>query len=212
MINDFKTFKLLIETKQSRLWQHIQNRTPFGMVSLSRSTMSKKEKDTAYTFLKKKVREEMGYGFIELKGGYAEKDVEGNPTDVIDELSLMIPNITKKDLIKLGTIDLGHGSQDTVLYCDGKDFFGYLITNSNIGNIGDVDLEFEYGKDKDALPMGMEAVSRYFSMLKKGSNRNRKFSFIPKTTESFILYEMRDRRYPKNPNGDWWDNFGIRIY
>lgn len=199
---------LITETKLSRLWQHITNRTPFGMVSLSRGTMDNKEKKLAYNTLKEKVREK-GYGFIELKGGYVEK---GEPDiDVVDELSLMVPNITKKDLIDLGSIDLGHGPQDTVLYCDGINFLGYIITNPNIGNVGDVDMEFDYGKDIDALPMGKEAVSQYFSMLKKGSHSGRKFAFKGKTNENFRLFEMGQRRTPKNPNGDWWDNFGIRI-
>lgn len=221
LIEDFKSVNniltendqvLIYESKLSRLWQHIQDRKPFGMISLSRSTMDRNERINAFITLKDKVRE-MGYGFIELKGGYVEKDAEGNPIkDVADELSLMVPNISKEDLIELGMIDLGHGPQDTVLYCDGDNFLGYIITNPNIGNVGDVDMEFDYGKDKDALPMGKKAVSQYFSMLKKGAHSGRKFSFKGKQMENFEIYEMRDRRYPKNPNGDWWDNFGIRIY
>jgi hypothetical protein len=202
---------LITETKLSRLWSHIQNRTPFGMVSLSRSDMSNKEKDRAFIRLKEEVRKK-GYGYIELKGGYIEHDDEGSPTkEVVNELSLMVPNITKEHLIELGTINLGYGPQDTVLYCDGENFLGYIITNPVLGEVGSPETTFEYGKDKDALPMGKEAVSKYFSMLKKGSHSSKKFGFKVEQMDNFRLYEMGQIRTPKNPNGDWWDNFGRRI-
>lgn len=203
---------LIKESSLSRLWHHIENRMPFAMVSLSRNTMSPAEKQDAFIKLKQTVRN-MGYGFVELKGGYVEKSGNNsNPIDVVNELSLMVPNISKEDVIKIGQMDLGHGPQDTILYSDGKEFLGYLITNKNYGTIGNVDFEFDYGKGKNALPMGKEAVKQYFSMLAKGSHKGRKFAFVPKLIdENFYVYEMRDRRYPKNPEKDWWNNFGFRI-
>ena len=191
----------LNESSLSRLWQHVQNRKPFAMISLSRAGMTDKQKNEAYTTLKIDVRK-LGYGYIELKGGYIE-----NETDIVDELSLMIPNITQQAAIKIGETDLGFGPQDTVLYCNGVDFLGYLITNPDKGSIGSVFQKFNYGKGHDALPMVQSAVKEYFSMLAKGSHKNRKFAFIP---ESFQLMEMGQRR-TKFKEGDWWDNFGYRI-
>ena len=201
------------ESNLSRVWSHVENKTPFAMVSLSRSDMSNEEKKAAFILLKEMVRN-LGYGFIELKGGYVEKGDEDTPDrDVVDEMSLMVPNMSKKDAIKVGQTDLGYGPQDTVLYCDGKDFLGYIKTNSKLSNVGDIDLEFKYDSGKDALPMVRSAVEMYFSMLSKGSHRKRKFAFVPKDDiqESFVLFEMGDRRTPKYPNKDWWYNFGIRI-
>jgi len=204
--------KEINESNLSRVWQHIQNRTPFAFLSLSRGGMTKNEKENAYTKLKKIIRA-MGYGYIQTKGGYVEKGFDGEPdTDVVDELSIMVPNITKEDALTVGQIDLGHGSQDSILYCDGKDFLGYLNTNEKEGPIGSVLTKFEYGKDHEALPMGKEAVKQYFSFLSKGSHSDRKFSFKPKMDESFVLYEMKDIKYPKYPEKDWWYNFGFRIF
>jgi hypothetical protein len=194
--------KFLGETRLSRLWQHVENRRPFAMISLSRSAMSEDEKTKAYVTLKNEVRK-LGYGFIELKGGYVEGEI-----DVVDELSLMIPNIDRQNAIKLGQIDLGYGPQDTVLYCDGVDFLGYIVTSPEKGAIGSVNKKFVYGKGHDALPMVKSAVEQYFSMLAKGNHANRKFSFIP---ENFKLMEMADRRSKHNENGSWWDNFGFYI-
>jgi hypothetical protein len=238
---------LILESRLSRMIEHMTNGKPFGMVSLSRSTMSKGEKNDAFSKLKEMVRE-MGYGFIELKGGYVEKgetietdsDIPvryDDGVDVIDELSLMIPNLTLTDGIKIGTTDLGHGPQDSILYCDGDSFLGYIITNNRMGKIGDVDMEFDYSKDVDFTKSIMGVVEKYFSMLAKGSHRGRKFSFVAKSEEvpdlatekdlegevgkeidseknkkkEFRLYEMESRRSPKYPERDWWYNFGKRI-
>ena len=205
----------IIESSLSRVWSFVQDRKPFAMISLSRGTMTDDEKEKAFIVLKQEVRK-LKYGYIELKGGYVEKGISGEPDVDVTEYSLFIPNISKNHAIQLGQINLGHGPQDSVLYCDGNSLLAYIITNPALGQIGDIDTEFEYGKDKDALPMTKKAVIQYFSMLSKGSHRGKKFSFIPKKssgtiTEEFKLYEMRDRRIPKNPDKDWWYNFGVRI-
>jgi len=171
------------ESSLSRVWQHIQNRRPFATISLSRNDMNSEQKSEAYQTLKDKVRE-LGYGYIELQGGY----VEGG-SDIVNEQSLMIPNISEQDAIKLGSIDLGFGAQDTVLYCNGKDFLGYIITNPEIGSVGSVSTKFNYGRDKDALPMVKNAIKNYFSTLSKGSHKNRKFAFVP---ENIQITEMID--------------------
>ena len=205
------------ESSLSRVWQHVENRRPFAFVSLSRGDMNSDEKLEAYNKLKSEVRAK-GYGFIETKGGYLEKGVDGKEDkDIIDELSLMIPNMKKEDALEIGQIDLGYGPQDTILYADGENFLGYLNTNPKHGDIGAIDMEFEYGKGHDALPMAKEAVKHYFSMLAKGKHKDKKFSFKPKpedsdedqTNEEFMMFEMRDKRYSKT--GDWWKDYGVRI-
>ncbi len=202
---------MLIQTKESRLWQRLQNRAPFGMIGPSGYKMSLNEKSIAFISLKHKVRE-MGYGFIELKGGSADKVGDGgSAVDIANELTLMVPNIKKDDLIKLGKLDLGYGPQDVVLYYDGAGFLRYFITNPDFGKIGHIEMEFEYDKSEEKLIIAKEAISQYFFILKKGVHSYRALSTQQKQLHNFVLFEMRDRRYPKNPNGDWWDNFGMRI-
>jgi hypothetical protein len=201
----------IMESSLSRVWQHIQSDKPFAMLSLSRGTMSSSEKRNAFNELKKRVRD-LGYGFIEIKGGYVEKGADGAPDlEIADELSLMVPNMSKNDAITLGQVDLGHGEQDSILFSDGRGFLGYIVTNPSVGTVGSVDMQFKSGKD--AMAMGREAVSQYFSMLAKGNQAGRKFAFVPESVNTEIqLWEMRDRRQPsQNFNGDWWTEFGMRI-
>lgn len=114
----------------------------------------------------KKILRSLGYGYIQTKGGYVERANDDDPgVDVVDELSVMVPNITEKDALRIGQIDLGHGPQDTILYCDGKDFLGYLNTNDKYGPIGEVTLEFEYGKDGDTylwVKMLLNNIFRFY--------------------------------------------------
>lgn len=202
----------ILESNLSRLWQHIQNNKPFAMLSLSRGSMTPTEKRNAYIELKKRVRD-MGYGYIEIKGGYVEKGADGGPDlEIADELSLMVPNMKRQDAIELGGTNLGHGEQDSVLYSDGKGFLGYIITNPAVGKVGSVDMQFKTGQD--AMAMGRDAVSMYFSMLAKGNQAGRKFAFVPESVDASAvpIWEMRERRQPSSGfNGDWWSEFGIRI-
>ena len=55
----------------------------------------------------------MGYGFIEMRGGYKEED-----GGIVNELSLFVPGIDKRALVDLGS-DL---DQDSVIYKDKNSF------------------------------------------------------------------------------------------
>jgi hypothetical protein len=223
LIRENSCNQLIVESSLSRLWSFVQKNKPFAMVSWQRGAMNEEKnageiKKKAFSELKKEVRK-LGYGYIELLGGYTEQGDE--PTDVVDELSLCIPNITLDEALYLGQKDLGFGSQDVVLYSDGKQI-AFHNTNSNHGKIGEVSLRFKYGKDKEALPMSKDAVKEYFSKLRKGSHSGKKFAFeadIPKSSSettipegyTFKLLELRDRKTPRNKNHGWWGNFGMRI-
>ena len=58
----------------------------------------KKENMERHAELKDAVRD-MGYGFIEMRGGYKEED-----GGFVNELSLFIPNISKRDIMDLGFV------------------------------------------------------------------------------------------------------------
>jgi hypothetical protein len=198
-----------IESSLSRLWLHIQNRIPFAMVSWQRNGMSPSEEKVSYSELKNTIRE-MGYGYIELRGGYPEEDINnpGQTIDIDSEFSLFILKISLSDALKIGSVDNGFGPQDSILYSDGSTIALYS-TNDALATFGSKIMNFKYGEGRDALPMGKKAVEQYFSKLVKGSHQDRKFAFVP---ENFFLEELGlDRKYPKYPNATKWVNWGIRV-
>ena len=60
----------LVESKLSRVFQYIEDdKRDFGIMSAFRGANSEKENKAKHEELKKMVRG-MGYGYIELRGGY----------------------------------------------------------------------------------------------------------------------------------------------
>jgi hypothetical protein len=210
---------LIVESSLSRLWLHVENNRPFAILSWQRGDMNnpsqdnknpKRTKLVAFDLLKQEVRR-LGYGFIELLGGYVEKGANNQPVDVVDELSICVPNMSLSEALALGSVDLGFGPQDSILYSNGSKIALYN-TNPSFGSIGDVVMEFKYGEGKDAIPMAKNAVEQYFSQLKKGSHVGKKFAFLPvEESHTFKLLELKDRKTPRKSKYGWWANFGIRI-
>jgi len=155
----------LVEAKLSRVFQYVEDdKKDFGIVSAFRGTNSDKENKARHEELKKMVRQ-MGYGFIELRGGY--KGDEG----YVEELSLLIPNITKK-----GIVDLGRKfQQHSVMYKNDQDFY-YIGTNEEAG-VGKVLMRFKKGEGQDNLELAKHKVVDFFSQLKKGAHSEKKFVF-----------------------------------
>ena len=155
----------LVEAKLSRVFQYVEDdKKDFGIVSAFRGVNSDKENKARHEELKKAVRE-MGYGFIELRGGY--KGDEG----YVEELSLLIPNITKK-----GIVDLGRKyQQHSVMYKNDQDFY-YIGTNEEAG-VGKVLMRFKKGEGQDNLELAKHKVVDFFSQLKKGAHADKKFVF-----------------------------------
>jgi hypothetical protein len=155
----------LVEAKLSRVFQYVEDdKKDFGIVSAFRGTNSDKENKARHEELKKMVRQ-MGYGFIELRGGY--KGDEG----YVEELSLLIPNITKK-----GIVDLGRKfEQHSVMYKNDQDFY-YIGTNEEAG-VGKVLMRFKKGAGQDNLELAKHKVIDFFSSLKKGPHSDTKFVF-----------------------------------
>jgi len=155
----------LVEAKLSRVFQYVEDdKKDFGIVSAFRAINSDKENKARHEELKKAVRS-MGYGFIELRGGY--KGDEG----YVEELSLLIPNITKK-----GIVDLGRKfQQHSVMYKNDQDFY-YIGTNDEAG-VGKVLMRFKKGEGQDNLELAKHKVIDFFSSLKKGPHSDTKFVF-----------------------------------
>jgi hypothetical protein len=155
----------LVEAKLSRVFQYVEDdKKDFGILSAFRGSNSDKENKARHEELKRAIRQ-MGYGFIELRGGY--KGDEG----YVEELSLLIPNITKK-----GIVDLGRQfQQHSVMYKNDQDFY-YIGTNEEAG-VGKVLMRFKKGEGQDNLELAKHKVVDFFSQLKKGAHSEKKFVF-----------------------------------
>lgn len=157
----------LVEAKLSRVFQHVEDDTRnFGIVSAFRTVNSDKENKARHDELKKLVRS-MGYGYIEMRGGY--KGDEG----FAEELSVLIPNIKKKEIVDLGR----KYQQHSVMYKDKADFY-YIGTNEEAG-VGKVLMRFKKGAGQDNLSLAKHKVADFFSKIKKGPDRGTKFVFNP---------------------------------
>jgi hypothetical protein len=155
----------LVEAKLSRVFQYVEDdEKDFGIVSAFRGENSREQNKKLHDDLKKKVRS-MGYGYIELRGGYQE---EGG---VVEELSLLIPNIKKSEIVQLGR----HYKQHSVMYKNNEDFY-YIGTNESAG-IGKVLMRFKKGEGQNNLELAKHKVVQFFSQLRKGAHKDTKFVF-----------------------------------
>lgn len=155
----------LVEAKLSRVFQYIEDdKRDFGIISAFRGANNQKENLAKHEELKKLIRT-MGYGFIELRGGY--KGDEG----FNEELSVLVPQITKKQIVELGR----KFAQHSVMYKNDQDFY-YIGTNEESG-IGKVLMRFKKGEGQHNLELAKHKVVDFFSQLKKGSHGDKKFVF-----------------------------------
>jgi hypothetical protein len=155
----------IVEAKLSRIFQYVEDDSKdFGIVSSFRGGLSNEENMKRHADLKARVRK-MGYGYIEMKGGYQE---EGG---VVEELSLLIPQIKKSEIVQLGR----HYEQHSVMYKNNEDFF-YIGTNESAG-VGKVLMRFKKGEGQQNLELAKHKVSQFFSQLRKGDDANKKFVF-----------------------------------
>jgi hypothetical protein len=158
----------LVEAKLSRVFQYVEDdNKDFGIVSAFRAANSDKENRAKHDELKKLIRS-MGYGYIELVGGY--KGDEGYS----EELSLLIPNIAKREIVALGR----KYGQHSVMYKNNQDFY-YIGTNEEAG-VGKVLMRFRKGEGQNNLSLAKHKVIEFFSKIKKGPHRDTKFVFNAK--------------------------------
>ncbi len=153
----------LQESSISRIFQHIENDKSFGVVSAFRGDYSKKENMDRHAKLKETIRDS-GYGFIEMRGGY------NGDEGFVEELSLFVPQITRKDIIKFGE----EFEQHSVIYKDATEF-SLIGTNASAG-VGKIMTNFVRGGKKN-LDMAKDSIKDFFSSLLKGSDRGKKYVF-----------------------------------
>ena len=150
------------------MFQYVEDdKKDFGVLSAFRGANSEKENVAKHEELKKAIRA-MGYGYIELRGGY--KGDEG----FNEELSILVPNIKKNEIVSLGR----KFGQHSVMYKNDQDFY-YIGTNEEAG-IGKVLMKFKKGAGQENLELAKHKVVDFFSQLKKGAHSDKKFVFTAK--------------------------------
>lgn len=167
---------ILRESSLSRMWQFVEEDKNFGVISPFRNEYSKEQNLQRYKELKTKVRE-AGYGFVELRGGFNE---EGT---LVEELSLFIPNVSKKDIINWGK----EYDQYSIIYKDDKEFVE--IGTNKFSGVGKILNSFAQSSGKENITLDKNKTNDFYSSLAKGSHRGRKFLFNLK--ESFLLEKVQ---------------------
>jgi len=154
----------LVESSLSRIIQHIENpSSTFGQISASRGEFSKEENKQRHESLKKDVRQ-MGLGYIEMSGGFQEED--GN----VQELSLFIPNISKKNAIELGQ----KYGQFSILWKDPTQFVE--IGTNDASGVGSVKNSFK--KTGKTIDLSSDSIKNFWSQIYKGRHKDKKFLFV----------------------------------
>jgi len=173
-----KLKQYLVESSLSRIWQLVEeDKYNFGIVSAYVGILSKKDNEQNHFKLKSSVRE-MGYGYIEMRGGY--KEVTG----FVMEKSLLIPCINKLELIGLGE----KFNQESVIY---KNKFEFVEIGSNsIFGTGKLIRNFIFKKGKQNIELSKEIMVEFFSKLMKGSHKGKKFVFKIEELESNSFNRM----------------------
>ena len=168
--------KVIIESSFSRVWQHIEN--PTSLFAVISAYLDTKNDVLNHEQLRKDIRK-LGFGYIEMDSGYTYQ-VDGK-SKIANEKSYMIPNITKKEALKLA---LKYG-QESILWKDDKSFV-LLESRKDVG----VGKELMVFKSKGkSLTYDKDTVKVAFSALRKGSKNQigRKFAY---------LGEMRIKDFP----------------
>lgn len=161
----------LNESSLSRVFQHLEGDSSFGVVSAFRDDLPAAENKQRHTDLKDMVRK-AGYGFVELRGGYT------GDQGFVQEYSLFIPSAKKKDTIEFGKAF----NQHSVIYKDSSEFI-MIGTNENAG-VGSTIMNFVRG-GKNNINMAKDAIKDFFSTLTKGGHRGKKFVFNVEERESW---------------------------
>lgn len=167
----------LTESSLSRIWQHVEDsKRTFGVMSAFVGGFKRPENEDRHFDLKADVRG-LGYGFIEMDGGYIE--TRGGKVMVTNELSLFIPNISLKHLIELGN----KYDQESVIYKGLAEFRMVATSGHESKSVGATLQDFYNKGGRRNIDLSKEAVKEFFSALLKGTHRGRKFVFTEKPLE-----------------------------
>jgi len=157
--------KVIIESSFSRVWQHIEN--PTSLFAVISAYLDTKNDVLNHEQLRKDIRK-LGFGYIEMDSGYTYQ-VDGK-SKIANEKSYMIPNITKKEALKLA---LKYG-QESILWKDDKSFV-LLGSRKDVGVGKELMVFKSKGKsltyDKDTVKVAFSALRKKICLSWRDENK-----------------------------------------
>ena len=154
--------EMLNEFSLSRLNTHITNNRPLAILTAFRGEETLASNRARNQKVKDKIRS-FGLAFIPVKGGYVEKDEEGNAVEVKEESLIVIGDIGKGSELRRLAVKIGIDfQQDSVLFRDEKGAT-QLISTRDDGFVGKIGATQSLGK------WAPNKLSDYFTELKGGS-------------------------------------------
>ena len=182
----YMRFKKLEEASASKIYSRLTDSSSCAIISPYRGEYSEAENKQRMTKLKSEVRNGLKLGFNQFVSRWVEDG------EAFDEESLLIPNITLEQAMKLGQqfeqSSIIFKDSDscreicTTPFVDGSSKFGVGDVVRNYYNVGDHVMNISDAKEIFAKRRGGPV-----SMPKKGSNKQ---PFTLRTVESFELYEV----------------------
>ena len=157
---------IIEESSISRIWQHINNKDSFAIMSAFRKEFSHEENIKRDKQLEQDIKM-LGLGYIPQKGGYTYMDKNGEE-EIQEEFSFFIPKISKENALNLGK----KYNQETIVFKDEQEFS--LLNSIN----GAVELSFSRGTNSD-ITFDKETLKNAYSSFMKSKNKNnlKKYAF-----------------------------------
>lgn len=167
---------VITEKSLSKMWRYVTQPGNFAIISAARPQFSQDENNKRHRELLGDIRK-MGYGYVELDGGYTYVDNRTGEEKIDTERSVFIPKMSLTDATSLGA----KFEQETVLVNSGND----MRTVFPATKTTDISFNSERGMTFDP-----EAVKHYYSQFHhtRNANSGKKFAFSVK--ENFVLYEQ----------------------
>lgn len=176
----------LNESSLSRIFQHVENTNSFGVVSGYRADLPIAVNKERHSKLKDMVRAK-GYGYIEMRGGYS------GDQGFVEEYSLFVPMVSKKDIISFGQ----QFDQHSVIYKDAAEFV--LIGTNEDSGVGKVMTNFVRG-GKTNINLAKDAIKDFFSALAKGGHKGKKFVFNVEERQAWSFNQAAYSNKGEMPN------------
>ena len=196
----------LNEAKLGRVWKMItDSRYSFVIMSAYRGNYTPEENKTRHNKLRTFFRDN-GYGYVELRAGYSEKDPDTKeilPMTYEDSLLISSSPSNSQKLKKLALTIAQSLEQDTIIFKDATEF-SLIGTNDSTG-VDDVIMSFSTAENSNINTDAEELFKEYFSSMKKGSHKGRKFIFNLKEWNSVDSVNKAYMRHAGKFTEEWLD-------
>ncbi len=183
-ITNYIDKQILNEKSLSRIWMYINSGRAFGIISAYRDSLYSEQVNLQrHRELQHDVRS-LGYGYVDMDGGYTYQDPKYGTEELSIERSLFIPDISLKNLLVLGK----KYNQESVIYKDTNRFD--LISPENGMSI------MSFDKENKARSMTMDpqtlkyAFTQFHNRNNKKSLNKKAFAFSAAANESFEVREL----------------------